>query len=171
SASYSSTAGALPTPISSNYTSTSASDRSADLHATSPQSISEQGASTTYATNMSASGISHHLHGPKTGLDNSPVPGSVDLGLMVANNGRHYTNLPSPYHYQSINHHHQPQHASNSPGSRSSWDIGAYVNSSPVTTGPTHSLSYPRQNHHLGTVGQDYTAPPVYSLSHPTTGP
>ncbi|PGH32477.1 hypothetical protein GX50_04714 [[Emmonsia] crescens] len=172
SASYSSTAGALTTPISSNYARTSVSDCSADLHATSPRSISETGASATYASNMSASGISPHLRGPKTVLDNSPVPGSVDLRLMVTNNSRHYTSLPAPYPYQSINHHHhqQPQQAPTAPGSRGSWDFGAFVNTSPATAAPpTHSLSYPRQSH-LGNVSQDYTAPPVYSLSHPTTG-
>ncbi|PGG97721.1 hypothetical protein GX51_07165, partial [Blastomyces parvus] len=171
SASYSSTAGALTAPISSNYASTSASDGSADLHATSPRSISETGASATYATNMSTSGISPHLRAPKTVLDNSPVPGSVDLRLMVANNSRHYSSLPAPYPYQNINPHQQPQAAATAPGNRGSWDFGAFVNSSPGTTAaPTHSLTYSRPSH-LGHVSQDYTAPPVYSLGHPTTGP
>ncbi|EGE83965.1 hypothetical protein RJZ56_007426 [Blastomyces dermatitidis] len=172
SASYSSTAGALTATISSNYVGTSsASDGSADLHATSPRSISETGASTTYATNVSASGISPHFHAPKAVLDTSPVPGAVDLRLMVTNNSRHYSNLPAPYPYQNINHHQQPQAAPTAPGNRGPWDFGAFVNSSPGTTAaPNHSLSYARQSH-LGHVSQDYAAPPVYSLGHPTTGP
>ncbi|EEH05859.1 transcriptional regulator medusa [Histoplasma capsulatum G186AR] len=171
SASYSSTAGTLATHISPNYVSTP--DGSADLHATSP-SISDTGAAAAYAANVSASGISPHLRGPKQVLDNAPVSGSVDLRLMVTsnsnNNNRHYSNLPAPYPYQNINHP-QPQAAPTAAGNRGSWDFGAFVNaSSGTTTGPTHSLSYPRQNH-LGNVSQDYNTQPVYPLGHPTTGP
>ncbi|EDN10151.1 hypothetical protein HCAG_05954 [Histoplasma mississippiense (nom. inval.)] len=171
SASYSSTAGTLATHISPNYVSTP--DGSADLHATSP-SISDTGAAAAYAANVSASGISPHLRGPKQVLDNAPVSGSVDLRLMVTsnsnNNNRHYSNLPAPYPYQNINHP-QPQAAPTAAGNRDSWDFGAFVNaSSGTTTGPTHSLSYPRQNH-LGNVSQDYNTQPVYPLGHPTTGP
>ncbi|ODH15727.1 hypothetical protein ACO22_06408 [Paracoccidioides brasiliensis] len=169
SASYSSTAGALPTPISSNYISTSASDGSADLHATSPRSISETGVSATYGSNLAATGVSPHLRGPKQTLDNSPVPGSVDLRLMVPNSSRQYTNLPAPHHYQTIKQQ-PPQQAPGVPGSRGSWDF-AFVNSpSSATVVPSPALSYPRQSH-ITSVSQDYAAPPVYSLSNPTTGP
>ncbi|KAK2806539.1 hypothetical protein FQN51_006505 [Onygenales sp. PD_10] len=165
SASYSSTAGALPTPINSNFTSTSASDASVDPRTASPRSLPESAPSSTYGASLATG----HLRGHKS-LDNSSMSGPVDLRLMVTNSSRHYASLPAPYPYQSMN---QPQlqQLQAVPVGRSSWDFGAFVNTSPATSTPTQGLNYPRQQSHIVTSSQDFTAPPVYSFTHPTSEP
>ncbi|KAL2872821.1 transcriptional regulator medA [Aspergillus lucknowensis] len=139
SASYSSTAGALPTPIGSNYPSTGAASDSGTeaLNSTSPQSVSDGTPSSSYHTSMVAPAYS-----PPTEVD-----GPARTILPAAS--QPYAAMTSPYSYPAVCHQSQLTHAA--PVTRA-WELGSFA--APTTVG--------------GNTSSYYMAPMTYSLpGHP----
>ncbi|KAL4910057.1 hypothetical protein BDW74DRAFT_47495 [Aspergillus multicolor] len=140
SASYSSTAGALPTPIGSNYPSTGpASDSGADGHsAASPQSMSEGTPSSSYHPSIAAP-----VYSPPTEAD-----GPVRTILPTVS--QPYSNMAVPYSYTTVCH--PGQLAPTGPATRS-WEVN------PMTTAPTVNANPGNYN---------YMPPMTYSMpGHP----
>ncbi|KAB8076634.1 hypothetical protein BDV29DRAFT_83009 [Aspergillus leporis] len=125
SASYSSTAGALPTPISSAYTSNGAASDSGTEppNAASPQSVSDPGPSTTYGSHMTAPAYS-------PAVDHS----GPELRAVLPAVSQPYHTMTAPYPYPGVC---QPQShlGLTAPVSRS-WEINPLING-PGTSGAT----------------------------------
>ncbi|KAL3462857.1 hypothetical protein BJX64DRAFT_287836 [Aspergillus heterothallicus] len=141
SASYSSTAGALPTPIGSNYPSTApASDSGTEaMNATSPQSVSEGTPSSSYRPSMVAPAYS-----PPTEVD-----GPVRTILPAV--GQPYPTMTAPYAYTPVCH---PGQLANAVPITRSWELGS-LSAPSTTSGPSSSY---------------YMAPINYSLPGPPQG-
>ncbi|KAL3449750.1 hypothetical protein BJX65DRAFT_29733 [Aspergillus insuetus] len=127
SASYSSTAGALPTPIGSNYPSTApASDSGTEaMNATSPQSVSEGTPSSSYHPSMIPPAYS-----PPTEAD-----GPVRTILPAVS--QPYSTMPAPYSYPAVCH--QGQLAQTAPVTRA-WEVNSLA--PPSTASGNHSSYY-----------------------------
>ncbi|PGH08531.1 hypothetical protein AJ80_07851, partial [Polytolypa hystricis UAMH7299] len=171
SASYSSTAGALPTPLNSSFPSTNASDTSGDLHTASPRSMPDATPASTYSSGLASGGISPHLQTIKAPLDPPTMPAPGNLRLMMPSSGRQFTGLPSPYSYPSV----QQQQSQQSPTaavSRGSWEFASLVNSSPATTAPMqpHPLSYAHQSNIVTTTKGFVPPSSMYPMGHTTSG-
>ncbi|KAL2825177.1 hypothetical protein BDW59DRAFT_172472 [Aspergillus cavernicola] len=129
SASYSSTAGALPTPIGSNYPSAGpASDSGTDApYATSPHSVSEGTPSSSYHP-----GIAAPVYSPPTETD-----GPVRTILPAVS--QPYSTVASPYPYPAVCH--QSQLSLAAPATRA-WEFNS-INAPPSTVGgPPNSYHY-----------------------------
>ncbi|KAL4741507.1 hypothetical protein BDV11DRAFT_63014 [Aspergillus similis] len=124
SASYSSTAGALPTPIGSNYPSTGpASDSGADgQSAASPQSISDGTPSSSYHTSNAVP-----IYSPPTETD-----GPIRTILPAVSQS--YSNMTAPYSYTTVCH--SGQAAPSGPATRS-WELNQLTIPSTVNGHPT----------------------------------
>jgi len=168
SASYSSTAGALPTPLSSNYTSAGTSDASTEFHTASPRSASDSTPST-YGSSLAPAGRSPHMRAPNVSVDSTSVPGATHLQLAVSDAGHQYATLPAAYTYHSGS---QPSQSSTCHVSRSSWDFAPFVATSPITMAPMHphTHSYPRPSS-IVSVSHDFSAQPIYSMGNPHSRP
>ncbi|KAL1884566.1 hypothetical protein Plec18167_002156 [Paecilomyces lecythidis] len=145
SASYSSTAGALPTPICSSYPgNSSASDSGTDVqHAGSPQSVSDSVTSSTYSTGLTSTVFSPHIHQAKPSLS------APDLRVTMSPSSHPYAAMPATYTYQ-----HNPQMPLTHMN-RTSWDF-------PGAVGPGSNVP----NTELYT----YIAPQSYPMAHSAPG-
>ncbi|KAI9371286.1 hypothetical protein BJX61DRAFT_534934 [Aspergillus egyptiacus] len=128
SASYSSTAGTLPTPIGSNYPSTGpASDSETDAHhATSPQSISEGTPSSSYHPSIAAP-----VYSPPTETD-----GPIRTILPVV--GQQCQNITAPYPYSTVCH--QSQLPLAAPVT-SAWELNSMPAAASDTPGTYHYMA------------------------------
>jgi hypothetical protein len=129
SASYSSTAGALPTSLNAGYSSNGpSSDAGTDSqHAPSPQSVSESTTPSTYAANLSTTAFSPPMGPTKPTLSNGGT-GPSELGLDI---NHPYGPVPTTYSYQPPCPTGQPILAARS------WAFNTLVNSNlPTATAP-----------------------------------
>ncbi|KAI9044092.1 transcriptional regulator medA [Aspergillus affinis] len=152
SASYSSTAGALPTPIASNYTSNGAASDSGTepLNAGSPQSVSDTAPSTTYS---SAIGIP--AYSPPTGHSGAPMTNPAEMRAVLPAISQSYHSMAAPYQCAPVCQ--QPsQIGLTAPVSRA-WELNHLVNAPPASGPPSSTSCY------------TYMAPMSYSL--PDQGP
>lgn len=143
SASYSSTAGALPTPgagagpgFSGGRPSDVAIEQPQTRPMASPLSTSSSATShgNAYAPNMAANVYSSQAMGP-TGLGIGAVAAPPDLRLTVPLTA---TSQATSWHQPAAN------YASDLSAGRGSWDFpGAYMSASPATGLPTTAQSYP----------------------------
>ncbi|KAJ5467035.1 hypothetical protein N7475_004787 [Penicillium sp. IBT 31633x] len=149
SASYSSTAGALPTPMATNYTSHgTGSDSGTEPHgANSPQSISDTGAGNTY-TSMPIQAYPQANH-PTSHMSSAP-----DLRTIAAVT-QPYTSVGS-YSYPAICHP-QSAHAMAASAPRPAWDMHPLGNGGPHTGAPGNGACYSYLD-------------PVYSMPDPAHG-
>ncbi|KAL4870087.1 hypothetical protein BDV12DRAFT_65645 [Aspergillus spectabilis] len=124
SASYSSTAGALPTPIGSNYPSTGpASDSGTEAqNAASPQSMSEGTPSSSYHPSLAAP-----VYSPPTETD-----GPVRTILPAVS--QPYAAMTAPYSYTAVSH--QGQLANTAPATRA-WEVNPLATPSTVGGAPS----------------------------------
>lgn len=132
SASYSSTASALPNPMTS-YASHMSSDSGAESHAiNSPQSISDSGATNTYAPAMAPTYSQADQATPQ--MSSAP-----DLRNMIAVT-QPYTSVGA-YSYPAMCH---PQMAQGLPATapRPAWDMHALNTSAPHTGAPANGTCY-----------------------------
>ncbi|PTU19584.1 hypothetical protein P175DRAFT_0510821 [Aspergillus ochraceoroseus IBT 24754] len=142
SASYSSTAGALPTSIGSNYASTgAASDSGTEPHnATSPQSVSEGTPSSNYGPNLAAP-----IYSPPTESAGPPMIGGTELRAVLPSVSQSYSTMAAPYSYPPVCHQ-QNQLALTAPVPRA-WELNSLVTPPTVSGAPSYSymapMSYP----------------------------
>jgi len=128
SASYSSTAGALPGTINTGYSSNDpSSDAGTDSqHAPSPRSVSESTTPSTYAANLSTTAFSPPM-GPSKPVLSNGVTGPSELGVTLADVNHPYGPVPTTYSYQPPCPAGQPILAA-----RSSWGFNTLVNGNPT---------------------------------------
>ncbi|KAJ9292291.1 hypothetical protein DTO021C3_184 [Paecilomyces variotii] len=148
SASYSSTAGALPTPICSSYPgNSSASDSGTDVqHAGSPQSVSDSVTSSTYSTGMTSAVFSPHIHQAKPSLS------APDLRVTMSPSSHPYAAMSASYTYQ---HGHGMPLA---PMNRTSWDFPGAIGPGPAAANVSNTELY------------TYITPPSYPMAHSAPG-
>ncbi|KAE8144457.1 hypothetical protein BDV25DRAFT_145605 [Aspergillus avenaceus] len=138
SASYSSTAGALPTPISSTYTSNGAASDSGTEppNAASPQSVSDTGPSTTYGSHVSAPAYSPtaHHHGPS-------MHGASELRAVLPAVSQPYHSMAAPYSYPAAC---QQQNSLplNAPINRT-WQVNTLINAPGTNGAPSYNYMPP----------------------------
>lgn len=131
SASYSSTAGALPTPISSNYAGAGTGSDSGTEPPTagSPQSVSDTAPSSTYGPSIATPAYSSHTHhsGPS-------IAGASEFRAMLPAVSQAYASVAPSFSYPAFC---QPQSQSGFPApvSRPSWEMSTLV--TPPVSGPS----------------------------------
>lgn len=132
SASYSSTAGALLTPVSSSYGSGGPSETAPELHRnTSPRSVSSSVASTAYTPSMTSTALSPNIKA-SAGLEASA--GQSDLRVSVPQLA---PTVQSMTPWQAAAHHQASQYSTGlSTTGRTSWDYGAFLEPSAATAVP-----------------------------------
>ncbi|OCK98842.1 uncharacterized protein K441DRAFT_684426 [Cenococcum geophilum 1.58] len=132
SASYSSTAGALLTPVSSSYGSGGPSEAAPELHRnTSPRSVSSSVASTAYTSGMTSTTLSPNIKA-SAGLEASA--GQSDLRVSVP---QLTPTVQSMTPWQAAAHHPASQYSAGlSTTGRTSWDYGAFLEPSAATAVP-----------------------------------
>ncbi|KAF5867020.1 hypothetical protein ETB97_006866 [Aspergillus alliaceus] len=138
SASYSSTAGALPTPISSTYTSNGAASDSGTEppNAASPQSVSDTGPSTTYGHHVAAPAYS-----PSANHSGPPMTGVPELRAVLPAVSQPYHPVAAPYSYPAVCQ--QQSHLGlNAPVSRT-WEINPLINAPGTSGAPTYNYLTP----------------------------
>lgn len=156
SASYSSTAGALPSPAGPGFassTATPASDSGGETQtAGSPQSA-ESTPSTTYGATVIAAAYPSQME--QTGM---PLSGPPELRTILNNSGQPYSSMAAPFSYPAIC---QPQshHGHTAHVHRRSWDVSTLAASTPITA-PSSSTS-----------GYDGIVSMTYSLPESANGP
>ncbi|KAJ5084048.1 hypothetical protein NUU61_008627, partial [Penicillium alfredii] len=152
SASYSSTAGALPTPI-THYTSHgTASDSGTETHtAASPQSVSDSGPTSTYAPTMATS--AYHSQPDQSCAQ---LSAASDLRSVIPAVSQPYTSVGA-YSYPAIC---QPQNAHGlaAPAPRTDWDMHALSAGTSTTGTSATNACYAYLD-------------PVYSLHDTASGP
>ncbi|KAB2572510.1 hypothetical protein BFW01_g8998 [Lasiodiplodia theobromae] len=127
SASYSSTAGALPTPVASGYGG-GHSDSGTELrHTASPRSASSSAASSTYPSGMTSTALSPSV---KTSAGLGQSAGPPDLRVSVPQLGTGGSSLGQ----WGATQHAPPQYSAGLPAGagRNSWDFAAYIEASPA---------------------------------------
>ncbi|KAL2008631.1 hypothetical protein VTN00DRAFT_6825 [Thermoascus crustaceus] len=150
SASYSSTAGALPTPIGSNYG--TASDAGTDpQHSASPQSVSDSVTSSTYGAGLTSTTFSPQVVHSKPSLPGC-VSGPPELRVTMPAASHPYAST-SMYSYVPTS-----QQNLTAPVSRGSWDFTGLVNTTPGVATPSNSEGF------------NYMASVPYSIGHSTPG-
>ncbi|OJJ32445.1 hypothetical protein ASPWEDRAFT_31346 [Aspergillus wentii DTO 134E9] len=123
SASYSSTAAALPTPIGSNYASNgTGSDSGTEHNAGSPQSMSDTAPSSTYGPSMATPAYSPH-----TDHSVPPMNGAPELRTVLPAVSQPYHSVPAPYAYPTVCQQ-QSLPALTASVNRASWDLNSLVN-------------------------------------------
>lgn len=131
SASYSSTAGALPTPIHSNYASigTGSDSGTEPQTAGSPQSVSDAAPSSTYGTNLTVPAYS-----PQTDQSGRPISDASDYRVMLPAISQSFVSVAPSFSYPALC---QPQSQSgfSAPVSRPSWEMSSLV--APALSGAT----------------------------------
>ncbi|KAL5364184.1 hypothetical protein BJX96DRAFT_156893 [Aspergillus floccosus] len=141
SASYSSTAGALAAPISSNYTTGAASDSGTEPpNAGSPQSVSDTAVSSTYGPSLAAPAYS-----PAT--DHSAPP---DMRVVLPSVSQSYHPMAAPYSYPTVCQQPSPMGLT-APVSRS-WEMNSMLPATATSGAPNSNSCY------------HYLAPMPYSL-------
>lgn len=152
SASYSSTAGALLTPIHSNYASigTGSDSGTEPQTAGSPQSVSDAPPST-YGPSMAAPSYS-----PQTDHSGRPIAGASDFRVMLPAVSQSYASVAPSFSYPALC---QPQMQSGFPApvSRPSWDMSSLV--APPVSGASSGACY------------SYLAPVPFPLPDVSQGP
>ena len=143
SASYSSTAGALLTPVSSTYGSAGPSESNTEQHpAASPQPGPDSTTLGTYNTSLTATTIPPNIAHIKQSSAHHPSA-NPNLQVGVPTHAPIYMSTPSQYQYQSQ----QPQHLTQvhphaslttEPG-RSSWDYTSFMDASPAAGTPSNA--------------------------------
>lgn len=166
SASYSSTAGALQSsPLCSNYPDNAVLNGNMEMRTTPPQSTS--GSASPYAPDMSP-----NLNARGCTVSSSQPPAARQAPAMVPGNDRQApANPSSAYVFQGNEH--RPIPASAIALQRNgSFDFGAYVNNSPISSAPTPplELSY-SYGGNVAPVGRDAMPAPLYTMSHVANGP
>ncbi|KAK2758256.1 hypothetical protein FQN54_004101 [Arachnomyces sp. PD_36] len=157
SASYSSTAGALPPSI-STYKGTGRSDATSEPHHTaSPRSASESTPSSTYASSLASTTLSPHIGQTKPAFDSPSVTGSPDFRVSQAPVSHSYTTVSTMYPYNN---------GLTAPVKRGSWDFAAFVDTSPTleSSANSHPFSFSESEFVPA-------APVSYPLGHTTSGP
>ena len=131
SASYSSTAGALLTPISTSYGSGGPSEAAPELHRnTSPRSVSSSVASTAYTPSMTSTTLSPNI---KVSAGLGASAGQSDLRVSVPQLA---PTAQSMTPWQAAAHHPASQYSTGlSATGRTSWDYGAFLEPSAATGG------------------------------------
>lgn len=137
SASYSSTAGALPTPLNTGYASNGSDAGNESQRASSPQSVSESTTPSTYAASLTPTAFSPPMMQSKPSLNNC-VTSAPELGVTLAGVSHPYTSVPVTYAYQTSCPGSQPLLAG-----RPSWEFGALVNNNIATVPNTNSGNFP----------------------------
>ncbi|KAF9892161.1 hypothetical protein FE257_002567 [Aspergillus nanangensis] len=142
SASYSSTASALPTPITSNYTSTGAASDSGTEPQTagSPHSVSETIASSTYGPSLAAPAYSP-----------APDHAGSEMRVVLPSVSQSYQPISSSYSSYPAACQQQSQLGLTAPSSRS-WEMNPLLHSASTSAAPTNSSCY------------QYMAPMPYSV-------
>lgn len=133
SASYSSTAGALPTPITNYASHGTGSDSGTEPHtATSPQSVSDSGPANNYAHAMGAPVYTQAEHPSLTA--------APELRSIIPAHTQPYTSVGA-YSYPAVC---QPQHAHSlvAPTPRSAWDIHGLPAAGPPSTAAPANACY-----------------------------
>ncbi|CAI7671871.1 unnamed protein product [Penicillium pancosmium] len=133
SASYSSTAGALPTPITNYASHGTGSDSGTEPHtAASPQSVSDSGPAHTYAHTMGAPVYTQAEHPSLTA--------APDLRSVMPAHSQPYSSVGG-YSYPAIC---QPQHTHSlvAPTPRSTWDIHGLGSAAPASTAAPANVCY-----------------------------
>lgn len=139
SASYSSTAGALPTPISSTYTSNGAASDSGTEppNAASPQSVSDTGPSTTYGAHVAAAAYSPPAHHHPA----HSMTGTHELRAVLPAVSQPYHPMAAPYSYPAVCQQ-QGDLGLSAPVSRT-WEINPLINAPGTNGGPTYNYLTP----------------------------
>ena len=129
SASYSSTAGALPTPVASGYGGSGHSDSGTELrHTASPRSASSSAASSAYASGMTSTVLSPSI---KTSAGLGQSAGPPELRVSVPQLGTGGSSLGQ----WGATQHAPPSYStglSAGAGRNSSWDFATYIEASPA---------------------------------------
>ncbi|KAF2197548.1 hypothetical protein GQ43DRAFT_475351 [Delitschia confertaspora ATCC 74209] len=127
SASYSSTAGALPAPISSSYSTNPRTQAALDAHRnTSPRSVASSAASTAYTPSLTSTTLSPNMRA-SAGLEGSA--GMDPTGHSMSQ-------------WTTSSHHQVPQYSTGlGTTGRGSWDYGAYLDPTPATAVPSAAQS------------------------------
>ncbi|KAG2007768.1 hypothetical protein GB937_008267 [Aspergillus fischeri] len=150
SASYSSTAGALPTPISSTFAGNgTASDSGTEPYAAaSPQSVSDAAPSSSYCHSIATPAYS-----PPTGSSGPHMTGTSELRAVLPAVTQPYHSMASGYAYPAVCQQ-QGQLSLTAPVSRPSWDPNSLAHHPSASAAPSYS----------------YLAPLPYSLPDPSHG-
>ena len=151
SASYSSTAAALPTSMVSNYG--PGSDSGTDpQNAGSPQSVSDTAPS--YGPTMVTSAYSSPANIPMT-----PMTGNSDYRTVLPAVSQPFNSMPAPYSYPPAICQQQTQYALPAPVNRnSSWDYNGFVNNPAPVSAASSNTCY------------NYMAPMSYPLTDASNG-
>lgn len=155
SASYSSTAGALPTPITSNYPGNRAGSDSGTepYNAASPQSVSDAAPSSTYCHSIATPAYS-----PPTDSSGLPMTRGSELRAVLPAVSRPYHSMTSGFSYPAVCQQ-QGLLPLAAPVSRPSWDLNSHVRHPSASTAPPSNGSC-----------YSYLAPLPYSLPDPSHG-
>ncbi|OCL11652.1 hypothetical protein AOQ84DRAFT_373795 [Glonium stellatum] len=158
SASYSSTAGALLTPVSSSYGSSGGpSEAAPELHrTTSPRSVSSSAASTAYTPSMTSTTLSPNIKA-SAGLEASAGQGDLRVSVpQLAPTAQSMTP------WQATAHHPVSQYSTGLPATgRASWDY-AFLEPSAGTNVPAPAQSLQLQRADVGPQGSQVTGNEAY---------
>lgn len=149
SASYSSTAGALPTPI-TNYTSHGTASDSSTEHGASPQSVSDSGPANNYATGMGAT-----IYSSYSDHSCAPFSAAPDLRSVMPAVSQPYTSVGT-YSYPAMSQPHN-MHGLLTPAPRAAWDMHG-LGATTTSTGASSHACYTYMD-------------PVYPLHDSASGP
>ncbi|MCJ1360938.1 hypothetical protein MMC16_000033 [Acarospora aff. strigata] len=170
SASYSSTAGALLTPVSSTYGSAGPSESSTEQHPTvSPRPASDATTFSAYNASLTSTALSPN----QPHIQQSParhLSGPSNLQVAVPTLAQAYATTPSHYPYQSQSQPQPRQHMSQvqphaslmtQPG-RASWDYASFINTSPTTGAASNA---PAMHYQRGVGGMSVAPDPSSSAA------